>query len=118
MLYLVMLSFPHKNNKYPIYLWEWRKHRGLTAVQLAERTGITQGILSALETGSRRANMDHLTTIAKILDVSVAQLFRSPEDPLNEIELAIVRLNEAKKKQAVKVLSAFLEPDSSEAGSG
>jgi hypothetical protein len=36
------------------FIREWRKHRGLTQVQLAERVGMYQGNLSKIESGSRR----------------------------------------------------------------
>ncbi len=105
-----MAIAPHKNRLYALYLFEWRKARGLTGPELAERTGYDQGTISALETGSRRPNIDHLVAIAKVLDVSLPQLFRSPDDPLNEIDRAIANLSDGKKAQAVKVLSAFLDP--------
>lgn len=104
-----MAIAPHKNKNYAIYLFEWRKARGLTGMELAERTGYDQGTISALENGSRRANIDHLEALAKVMDLTVAQLFRSPEDPLNVLERAIRDLPEARKEQAAKVLSTFLE---------
>jgi len=109
MMYRVMINYPHKNRRYPIYLWEWRKERGLTLVQLAEQTGIAHGILSALETGSRRANLDHLFAVAKTLNISVPQLFRSPADPLNKIDAAANKLTELQKHQSLKVLDALVE---------
>jgi len=109
-VFLIMAIAPHKNKNYALYLFEWRKARGLTGAELAERTGYDQGTISALESGSRRANLDHLFAIAKVLELSVPQLFRSPDDPLNELDKAIADLSDGKKAQALKVLSAFLEP--------
>lgn len=109
-MFLVMAIAPHKNKNYALYIFEWRKARGLTGLELADLTGYDQGTISALENGTRRANLDHLDAVAKVLNLSIAQLFRSPDDPLNELERAISDLPDARKSQAVKVLSAFLEP--------
>lgn len=105
-----MAITPHKNRSYAIYLWEWRKAKDLTGAEMAERTGYDQGTISALENGTRRANLDHLVAMAKVMDLTVPQLFRSPDDPLNELERAIAELPDSKKAQALKVLSAFLDP--------
>ena len=109
-MFLVMANAPHKNKRYPIYLWEWRKAKGLTGPELAERTGFDQGTISAIEIGSRRAHLDHLIAIAEGLGLSTAQLFHAPGDPMSDVERVIATLPEDRKAQAAKVLSAFLEP--------
>jgi transcriptional regulator with XRE-family HTH domain len=45
-----MPAFPY--GQQPHYIREWRKHRGLSQEQFAERVGITKGYLSKIETGS------------------------------------------------------------------
>lgn len=104
-----MAIAPHKNRSYAIYLWEWRKAKGLTGAEMAERTGYDQGTISALESGTRRANLDHLVAVAKVMGLSIPQLFRSPDDPLNEVDRAISELSDGKKTQAAQVIRAFVD---------
>lgn len=56
------------------YIKEWRKHRGLTLVQLAERTGMTDAGLSMLENGRRGYTQESLETIAAALQTEPAAL--------------------------------------------
>ena len=49
----------------------WRKHRGLTQQELAERIGISKPYLSQIETGKRKGTTDVLSSIAKALDLSL-----------------------------------------------
>lgn len=105
----VMAKAPHKNKRYPIYIWEWRKKVGLTSTQLADRAGYDQGTISAIENGSRRANLDHLFAIATALGIGITQLFRSPEDPLSGLEERVEALSEANQFQALRVLDAFID---------
>lgn len=52
----------------------WRKYRGLSQVQIAEKLGVTQGAVAQAE---KRGNKPHIETLrawAKVLDCEVAQL--------------------------------------------
>ena len=49
----------------------WRKHRGLTQQQVADRAGISKAYLSQIESGQRKGSMDILSAIAKALDLSL-----------------------------------------------
>jgi transcriptional regulator with XRE-family HTH domain len=52
-----------------------REARGLTQVELAEKAGITQAYLSALENGTRtNPKLDLLRDLAKALKTDVAEL--------------------------------------------
>lgn len=51
-----------------------RKWRGLTQMQLSERTGLAQGYLSDLESGRRTGAKETIELIAKALDVDPSWL--------------------------------------------
>jgi transcriptional regulator with XRE-family HTH domain len=60
----------------------WRKFRGLTQVQLAERIGIDRSYLSQIESGKRRYDQPFLEAAAEALGCEVADLIvRDPTDP-------------------------------------
>jgi len=68
--------------KRPHYIREWRKHRGLTQDQLAERIGMDKGYLSKIETGKRRYDQPFLEAAATVLQCEPADLIiRDPSDP-------------------------------------
>jgi DNA-binding XRE family transcriptional regulator len=48
----------------------WRKYRGLTQVELAERAGIAQSFLSALEARERKGSPQVLERLARELGVA------------------------------------------------
>lgn len=52
-----------------------RRERGWTQVELAQRLGITQSIVSAIEIGGRRPGLPLAIAIAAALGVSVEDLF-------------------------------------------
>lgn len=64
------------------YIKEWRKHRGLTQDQLAERIGMDKGYLSKIENGKRRYDQPFLEAAAVVLRCEPADLLiRDPSDP-------------------------------------
>ena len=55
---------------------KWRKRRGMTQVQLAERVGARQATISDFETGkTRRIELDLLEALAAALRCEPADLF-------------------------------------------
>lgn len=64
------------------YIKEWRKFRGLTQVQLAERIGIDRAYLSKIESGKRRYDQPFLEAAAVVFQCAPADLIiRDPTDP-------------------------------------
>lgn len=64
------------------FIKEWRKHRGLTQIQLAERIGIDKSYLSKIESGARRYDQPFLEAAAEVLRCEPADLIiRDPSDP-------------------------------------
>lgn len=64
------------------YIREWRKFRGMTMVELAERVDMSHTVLSRLERGQQRYNQALLEQIAEALRTTPADLImRDPALP-------------------------------------
>lgn len=73
-------SFP-KPQKPRHFVREWRKYRGLTQEQLAERAGVTDGAISQLERGDTKYTQPMLEALADALNCAPADLvMRDPTD--------------------------------------
>lgn len=57
-----------------------RKARGWSLDELGRRTNLGPSTLSRLETGHRRIAVDHLVTLARVLDVSVDELVAGEDE--------------------------------------
>lgn len=63
------------------YIKMLRERKGLTAVELANRVGVTKGTISRYESGTRKIPMDDIPKFASVLDVSpVDILIESSQD--------------------------------------
>ncbi len=60
-----------------------RKWRGMTQIDLASKTGLTQGYVSDLESGRRAGTRETLVLIAKHLDVDPDWLIGERDLPPN-----------------------------------
>ncbi|MSQ99275.1 MAG: XRE family transcriptional regulator [Xanthomonadales bacterium] len=56
-------------------LREWRKYRGMTQVQLAEKASISQGAIATIERGKRTPNMGTARRLALTLQCDIDDLF-------------------------------------------
>lgn len=64
------------------FIRQWRKHRGLTLEQLAERLHTTHATLSRIERGKMAYNQSLLERLAEELRTDPASLImRDPSDP-------------------------------------
>jgi Zn-dependent peptidase ImmA (M78 family)/transcriptional regulator with XRE-family HTH domain len=59
-----------------------RRGRGWTQEDLAERVGLTQTVMSRIETGTRAVASLELAELAEVLDVSVLDLLRAGRRPM------------------------------------
>ncbi len=75
-----------------------RLAQNMSAKDLATQAGISYGMLSQLENGSTQGSVETLRRIAKVLDVTLAQLFADEESPVAPSDEAalIVRKNARK----------------------
>lgn len=52
----------------------WRTHRGLTARQLAEKTGLSASYISEIETGRKEGSISAMKKIAAVLRLEIDDL--------------------------------------------
>ena len=92
------------------FIREWRKFRGLTLEQLAERIGMKASTLSYLERGQSAYTQGTLESLALALNVEVASLLTV--DPGKEGDVVdLVRIIREKKldEQAKRILRALAD---------
>lgn len=58
----------------PSFLGAWRRHRGLTQQQLADRMGVSKAEVSRVETGERGYRQSFIEKAAKALQCTPAQI--------------------------------------------
>lgn len=76
-----------------------RKIRGMTMVQLAEKTGVSQGMISHIETGARSGTLETMQKIAEALGVPTG-LLQDPEIDLEKIDYISQILHEVQDLSA------------------
>lgn len=59
----------------------FRKHRGLTHVQLAEKAGVSAPYISEIETGKKAGSFEVMAKIARALNVSLDELAPNAHSP-------------------------------------
>ena len=72
-----------------------RKEKGLTLVEIAEKTGIAQATLSRVETGSMSGTVESHEKIAEAIGIGLAELYSGVDRRYEEI--SILKKEDAKK---------------------
>jgi transcriptional regulator with XRE-family HTH domain len=95
-----------------------RKQRAFTQAQMAQRLGVSQQTITALEHGRRRIPLSLLPELAQSLDVSIEELIvgddaktRGKRGPASKIERQmeeIRRLPRAKQRFVIEMLDAVI----------
>lgn len=52
----------------------WRKFRGMTQTELAEKADVTQAMITMIENGKRTGTIDVLSRLAKVLNIDIDDL--------------------------------------------
>lgn len=95
------------------FIREWRKYRGLTQEQLADRMGIARSYVSHVEKGNRRYDQLFLEAAAQALNCEPADLImRDPGQP--SIWSIWDNIPKDQQAQAAKVLEAFAKKTGAE----
>jgi transcriptional regulator with XRE-family HTH domain len=83
-----------------------RKAHNVTQVQLAEALGVSQQTFQAYEVGRRRIPVSALPVVARLLEVSLDELFgtgkpapRGKRGPASQLERSIERIGELPKQK-------------------
>lgn len=100
-----------KGPKPPTYFAAWRKEKGLTQEQLAERLEVSQEQISRLETGRNEFTLSMIHAWADALGIDPEAFWRPPKAPKNELAEIARRLDAKKRAQAVRVVRAMLDEE-------
>lgn len=83
-----------------------RKAHGVTQVQLADALGVSQQTFQAYEVGRRRIPVSALPVVARLLEVSLDELFgigkpvaKGKRGPASQLERSIERIGELSKQK-------------------
>lgn len=96
-----------KRQRPRLFLKQWRTHRGLTQEQLAERTDLSQGMISQLENGRSDFTGNLLDLLAEALQCDRADLLmRDPTEPDSPWSVWEA-LDIPERRQAVEIMKAL-----------
>jgi len=105
---------PHpKPARRPTFIRAWRKHRGLTLAQLADRLSveleveISEGQLSRIERGETPYSQDILEAVASALRCEPADLIMRDPTLADGIWSLIDALKPVERLQAVEIIKAL-----------
>ena len=95
------------------YLRAWRRYRGLTQEQLAERAGISHSTVSRVENGESDLTRTTAAPLAAALKIRTADLFRDPADPDDAWSTAakIAALSPERRRILARFLASLAEDD-------
>lgn len=68
-----------------------RKNKGLSQEQLSIELGLTRRVISALESGQTKANIEQIETLSRFYAVSTDYLINGTDSTLNQVERDILR---------------------------
>lgn len=89
------------------YLQEWRKSRGLTQEQLAERLDTSKGQISNYESGKRGMSAGVLEALEEALQLEPGDIFRDPDQP--SADALLRNATPEQRRQAFSVIEALLK---------
>lgn len=89
------------------FIKEWRKHRGLTQEQLAERIGIARSYLTKIERGDRRYDQPFLEHAAYALRCEPGDLIVRDPTTTENIWSVWEKLTPPQRVQALAVIKAL-----------
>lgn len=79
---------------------KWRKARGLTQVQLAEKTNLSRSYLADLERDRYNPSVETLTAISIALNISISRIVENKNpDPHEESELSEIPIEQLNQFQ-------------------
>ena len=92
----------------PNFLRQWREHRGMTQLELANAVDTVPNMIQYLENGSRGLSAKWLRRLADALDTTPGHLLdHDPSELPADILDIWSHISKGDREQAVRVLSAF-----------
>ncbi len=97
------------------FLRAHREAAGISLKQMAAETGYTEGHLSSVETGRKRANNDIINTYAEVLGLSPARLHQpagaddGPPGSPDELSELVSRMSERDRRVLTGIARQLLE---------
>ncbi|WP_341914578.1 helix-turn-helix transcriptional regulator [Ferrovibrio terrae] len=92
------------------FLRHWRKARGITQTDIAQRAGTSQQHVGAIERGERGLTAHMAKRLAKALGITVMQLYFGPDAPSHD-ELTLLhklrRLNDLDQSMVLTMVARF-----------
>lgn len=94
------------------YIYEWRRHRGLSQQRLADRLGVSHATIGRIENGKQPYSQPLLERLAEELQTDPASLLiRDPSDP-EGIWTLWDRAKPAERRQIVALAATLLQTGS------
>lgn len=100
-----------KKKQRATHIKAWRKHRGLSQIQLSERLGITQGALSDLENGRFAYTQPTLEALADALNCQPWDLIWRPPGAVDRLREVIETMDPDAQKRALAVVQALKDSE-------
>lgn len=104
---MLMAEIPSR----PFLMREWRLFRRMSQEELAECMGTDKTVISAIETGRRRWNADHVYKAARCLRCRPYQLFTTDPNLNTPIEDLLQRVPEGDRERVRRIIETFTNGD-------
>lgn len=95
-------------------LKKYRKEKGYTQFELAEKIGVSEFYISALETGSRKPGRETLIKLSNEMNMPIEKLLELKTDESikiasDELYAKINTLSKEKQKQIINIMDYIIE---------
>lgn len=89
------------------FLREWRKHKGMTLIQVADELHITNQQLGKIERGVQPYNQKLLEFLADLYGCDEADLIMRPPGASRDIRLVFDKIPENRRDEAIRLLQVL-----------
>lgn len=88
---------------------ELRKQKKWSQEELAERAGISQSALSAIERGAKQPTVETLNSICNALNISLADFFSAEKSELSPALIELINVASKMPENKLKLISDFIK---------
>ena len=97
--------------KHPLFLKEWREHRGLSQSALARAIGTVSSRVNEVENGRERYNETLLNRFADALGTEPWCLLLGPPEVAEPLRALYFRLSPERRADALRLMAALNPPN-------